>query len=150
MSAAFEPRFAGWEQRVRDSFAQQGAMAHIGARVSALVPGRCTVEVDFRAELSQQHGFFHAGITTSVSDSAGGYAALTLFPAESEVLTVELKINLLAPAGGRLLVAEGRVVRSGRTLTICTVEVFVERGGGRHQCALMQQTLIRVGHARAS
>lgn len=92
----------------------------------------------------QQHGYFHAGITSAVADCAGGYAALTLFPAGADVLTVEFKINLFAPAHGELLVAEANVVRRGRTLTICTVDVCVERDGARIPCALMQQTLMRM------
>ena len=142
------PADGEWERRVRASFARQGAMQLIGARVAQLAPGRCSLSVPFRPELAQQHGYFHAGISSTVADSAGGYAALTLFPANAEVLTVEFKINLLAPALGQTLVADARVVRSGRTLTICTVEVDVVRDGSRIACALMQQTLMRVENRR--
>jgi uncharacterized protein (TIGR00369 family) len=140
----FEPSDDAWEQRVRESFGRQGAMRLIGASIASLAPGRCTIALPFRPELAQQHGYFHAGISSAVADSAGGYAALTLFPANSEVLTVEFKINLLAPALGDTLVAEAGVVRSGRTLTVCGVDVHVERNGSRFPCALMQQTLIRI------
>ena len=139
-----EPAHAGWEARVRESFARQGAMTHIGATIAELAPGRCTIALPFRPELSQQHGYFHAGMVSAIVDSAGGYAGLTLFPAASEVLTVEFKINLIAPADGTLLRATGTVVRSGRTLTVCTGEVVTERDGALKVCAIMQQTLMRV------
>ena len=139
--AAIDPDF---ETRVRTSFGRQGAMMLLGATIETLEAGHCSIELPFRDELAQQHGYFHAGITSAVADSAGGYAALTLFPAAAEVLTVEFKINLIAPAHGDRLVADGHVVRSGRTLTICTVDVSVVRDGDLIPCALMQQTLIRI------
>ncbi len=143
-----DPRYEApdpdWNARVRGSFARQGAMRFLGAMIAELQPGNCTIALPFREELAQQNGYFHAGITSAIADSAGGYAALTLFPARSEVLTVEFKLNLIAPAQIGTLVAEASVVRSGRTLTICTVDVCVERDGERVPCALMQQTLIRI------
>ncbi len=148
MDSAFEPGNGDWEARVRSSFERQGAMRHLGASIARLAPGQCTIALPYRPELSQQHGYFHAGISSTVADSAGGYAALTLFPAQTEVVTVEFKINLLAPALGDALVAEAAVVRSGRTLTVCSVEVLVERDGARACCALMQQTLMRVAATR--
>jgi uncharacterized protein (TIGR00369 family) len=96
----------------------------------------------FRAELSQQHGFFHAGMIATIADSAGGYAAFTLFPAEAGVLTVEFKLNLLAAADGELAVAQGEVIRSGRTLTVCRIDAFVEKQGKRTHCATGTQTLM--------
>ena len=144
METLYSPPDPQWDQRVRANFARQGAMRHIGAAIGALAPGSCTIVAAFRDELAQQHGYFHAGITSAVADCAGGLAALTLFPTTTEVLTVEFKINLIAPAHGASLVAEANVVRSGRTLTICTVDVCVERDGARIPCALMQQTLIRI------
>ena len=119
-------------------------MQLLRAKIADISPGRCSIELPFRPDLAQQHGFFHAGITSAIADSAGGYAALTLFPPDSEVLTVEFKINLIAPAHGRHLIADANVVRCGRTLTITTVDVSVERDGARIPCALMQQTLIRI------
>ncbi len=133
-----------WQQRIRSSFAKQGAMRLLGATMSELEPGHCVIALPFREELAQQHGYFHAGVTSAIADSAGGYAALTLFPPGAEVLTVEFKINLIAPAHGGTLVADASVVRSGRTLTVCTVDISVERGGERIPCGLMQQTLIRI------
>jgi uncharacterized protein (TIGR00369 family) len=144
VSQRFEPRFAGWEARARDSFARQGAMSLLGAEMREVAPGRCSIALAYRPELSQQHGFFHAGMTSTIADSAGGYAAFTLFPAASEVLTVEFKINLIAPANGDELLANANVVRAGRTLTVCTVEVSVRRDGARHPCAILQQTLMRI------
>lgn len=142
------PADPAWEPRVRESFARQGAMALLGATIEELAPGTCVVGAAYRPELSQQHGFFHAGVTGALADSAGGYAALTLFPPDSDVLTVEFKINLLAPAHGETLRARGEVVRSGRTLTICRVDVEVVRDGRATVCAVMQQTLMRVARVR--
>jgi uncharacterized protein (TIGR00369 family) len=144
MRAEFEASYPAWERRVRDVFERQGAMTHIGARLTELRPGHCSIALPFRPEVAQHHEYFHAGMSSTIADSAGGYAALSLFPARSDVLTVEFKINLIAPARGRELTAEAAVVRSGRTLTVCTVDVYVERDGARFPCALMQQTLIRI------
>jgi uncharacterized protein (TIGR00369 family) len=138
----FVPKNADFETRVRDSFARQGAMALIGAKLSHVAPGAVDIAVDFRPELSQQHGFFHGGITATAADSAGGYAAFTLMPADASVLTVEYKMNLIAPAEGSRLVAKGRVLKPGRTLTVCNVDVFVERDGSEHRCAVLLQTLM--------
>lgn len=118
---------AAVEARVRASFSRQGLMRHLGAVLVEIRPGRVSVQLPFREELTQQHGFFHAGSTSAIADSAGGYAGFTLFPADSSVLTIEFKINLLAPARGDYLEAIGSVVRSGRTLTICQLEVFADR-----------------------
>lgn len=132
----------GFAGRVRESFARQGAMALIGARLEELRAGYCALALTPRAETSQQHGYVHAGIVATLADSAGGYAGYTLFPADSSVLTVEFKLNLLAPAQGERILAEGFVVKSGRTLTITRGEVHAEQDGKRTLVALMQQTLI--------
>ena len=139
---SFTPAFAGYADRVRASFARQGAMTLMGATLVTIEPGFCAIAIVPRPEISQQHGYVHAGIVSTIVDSAGGYAGFTLFPAESSVLTVEFKINLLAPAEGDQLIAEGFVVKSGRTLVITRGEVHAERGGARTLVALMQQTLI--------
>ncbi len=143
----FEPRDPDFDTRVRRSFGRQGAMAFLGVEIGDLSPGRCQLRVSYRPELGQQHGFFHGGIVGMLADTSGGYAAYTLMAAEASILTAEYKINLLAPAEGELLVAEGRVVKPGRTLSISTAEVYVEKGGRRTLCALMQQTLIAI-HGR--
>ena len=147
-AAAFVPPDPAFEARVRASFARQGAMRTIGASIGALSPGYCAIELVPRTELSQQHGYVHAGIVATIVDSAGGYAGFTLFPADSSVLTVEFKLNLLAPAQGEQLVAEGFVVKCGRTLTITRGEVHGIVGGRRTLVAMMQQTLMTM-HGRA-
>jgi uncharacterized protein (TIGR00369 family) len=139
---AYTPADSRFEARIRASFARQGAMALIGARLGRVEPGLVEIELPFRAELTQQHGYFHAGMTSAIADTAGGYAGYTLFPADSTVLTVEYKINLLAPADGDLLIATGRVRKSGRTLTICDLEVLVRKGATTSTCAAGLQTLI--------
>jgi uncharacterized protein (TIGR00369 family) len=137
--SASDPQF---EQRVRASFARQGVMRAIGAAMTRVEPGIVMIELPFRADLTQQHGYFHAGITATIADSAAGYAAYSLFPADSSVLTVEFKINLLAPADGERLVATGRVKKSGRTLTICEFEVAAVKSGKSTVCALGLDTLM--------
>ena len=134
-------------KRVQDSFERQGLMRHLGAELAELEVGRAVVRMPYREELTQQHGFFHAGGTTAICDSAGGYAALTMFPGDSSILTVEFKINLLAPALGDYLEAVGKVVRAGRTLTVCQMEVFGVARNERTLVALGQQTLIRLDGA---
>ncbi len=119
-----------YAERVRESFARQSAMALIGARLGEIAPGRVDVVLPFRDDLLQQHGFIHGGIVGMISDSACGYAAFTLFPAGSSILTVEYKLNLLAPAKGDVLIARGRVKRPGRTLTVCEGEVVATSSGG--------------------
>src|SRR6202158_2083649 len=131
-----------FERRARASFDRQGAMRLIGARLGRFGPGYCCVELPYRDDLTQQHGYIHAGIISAIADSAGGYAGFTLFPDDSSVLTVEYKLNLLAPAAGERFVAEAEVVKAGRTLAITRGEVYAEAGGKRALCALMQQTLI--------
>ena len=147
-SAEFAAADPGFAQRVRASFDRQGAMRTIGASIAALEPGYCAIALVPRAELSQQHGYVHAGIVAAIIDTAGGYAGFTLFPADSSVLTVEFKLNLLAPARGEQLVAEGFVVKNGRSLTITRGEVHAVDRGRRTLVALMQQTLMTM-HGRA-
>ncbi|MEU1910913.1 PaaI family thioesterase [Streptomyces massasporeus] len=134
----------GTQARVRDSFARQGLMAHLGARITRIAAGCVHIELPSRPEVTQQHGYFHAGATSPVADGAGGYAALTLFPEGADVLTLEYKINLLSPAVGDHLEAVGTVLKSGRTLTVCRLEVFGVEGGRRRLVATGQQTLIRI------
>ena len=122
-------------------------MALIGASLVDVQPGYCAIALTPRAEIAQQHGYVHAGVVAAIVDSAGGYAGYTLFPEDSSVLTVEYKLNLLAPAQGERIVAEGFVVKPGRTLAITRGEVHAERAGKRTLVALMQQTLI-VMHGR--
>ncbi|GGK22738.1 thioesterase [Pilimelia terevasa] len=131
-------------QRITASFERQGLMRHLGARLTHIGPGRVHIALDARPDVTQQHGYIHAGATSAIADTAGGYAALTLFPEDAEVLTVEYKINLLAPAAGDRLEAVGTVLRAGRTLTICQLEVFSTDVTATTLVAAGQQTLIRV------
>jgi len=139
---AFVPSDPDYEIRVRKSFDRQGAMRLLGARLTEVRPGYCAIELPYREDLTQQHGYVHAGIVGAIVDSAGGYAGFTLFPKDASVLTVEYKLNLLAPAAGERLVAQAEVVKPGRTLAITRGEVYAEAGGKRTLCAIMQQTLI--------
>jgi uncharacterized protein (TIGR00369 family) len=132
------------EARIRDSFERQGLMRHLGAHLGHVAPGRVHIVLPNRPEIDQQHGYIHAGATSAIADSAGGYAALTLFPENTAVLTVEYKINLLAPAVGDRIEAVGTVLKSGRTLTVCQLEVFAVQGSKRSLVAAGQQTLICV------
>jgi uncharacterized protein (TIGR00369 family) len=138
----FEPEDPTWEARVKASFARQSLMATLNAELLDLAPGRCKIRSTYRKGLSQQHGFFHAGVASAIGDSACGYAAYTLFPPNTEVLTAEFKINLLAPAKGRELVATAEVVRRGRRLTVCLARIEVDpaTAGGR-ECAIMLATI---------
>jgi uncharacterized protein (TIGR00369 family) len=139
---ALVPRDAAFEARCRDSFARQGFMALIGAEIVALSPGRCTIAVAARPDLCQQRGFLHGGVTAAIADSAAGYAAYSLMPANSTPLTVEFKINLMAPALGERFLATGQVVRAGRTLSVVEVEVVAEAGGIAKPIARMLGTLM--------
>ncbi|MCO6011636.1 PaaI family thioesterase [Actinoallomurus purpureus] len=130
------------QARIRASFERQGLMRHLGARIAHIAPGRVHIMLPRRPEVTQQHGYFHAGATSAIADSAGGYAGFTLFPENASVLTVEYKINLLAPAVGDHIEAVGTVLKSGRTLTVCQLEVFGVQGGQRTLVATGQQTLI--------
>lgn len=136
------PLAADAEERVRDSFARQGLMTHLGARLHRLGHGLAIIHLPYRPELTQQHGYFHAGGSAAIADSAGGYAGFTLFPADSSVLTVEFKLNLLNPGQGDYLEAVGRVVKAGRTLTVCQLDVFGCTADSRSMVAVGQQTLI--------
>src|SRR5689334_16376766 len=135
MDAPADPNFAA---RIRDSFARQRAMALIGARLTAVHPGRVEIELPFRDDLTQQKGFVHGGIIGMIADSAAGYAAFSLASAGGSIVTVEYKMNILAPGRGAL-VARGEVVKPGRTLTVARAEVYAR--DGKH-VATMQQTLM--------
>jgi uncharacterized protein (TIGR00369 family) len=140
--AAVDDRYA---ERVGAVFAQQKFMTAIGAKVARLAPGEAEIELPWREDLTQQHGYFHGGVVSAIADNAGGIAGYTLFPPESGILTVEFKLNLLAPAVGGRLLALGVVIKPGRTLTVCDLKVFAIAGAGRSLCASGQQTLIRLG-----
>jgi uncharacterized protein (TIGR00369 family) len=134
------------QKRIADSFAAQGLMATLGARLALVQDGEVHIELPFSSALSQQHGYLHAGATTSVVDSACGYAALTKAPPGFDVVTAEFKLNLLRPAVGQRFLAIGRVANSGRLLTVCTGEVraFAGAGDAYKVVALMQATIANV------
>ena len=142
--AQFEPRNPLYEQRVRDSFALQGVMHHMGAQLGLITPGAVDIELAWAKELTQQHGFLHAGVVSAALDSACGYAAFTLMVPEAEVLTIEFKINLLAPAQGERFRMEGRVLKPGRTITVCEGRAYALHGGGEKLIATMSCSLMAI------
>ena len=130
------------EKRIKDSFARQTAMTTIGACITRVEQGEVTIELPFRSDLTQQHGFLHAGVATMIVDTACGYAALTMMPASAAVLSVEYKINFLSPAEGEKLIARGRVLKPGRALTVCYGEVHVKKDGKEKLIATMLATMM--------
>ncbi len=145
----FDPRDPDWEAKTRASFTRQKVMALIGAELGALAPGYCEIRLPYRDDLCQQNGYFHAGITATIVDSAGGYAGFTLMAPGADVLSVEFKVNLLAPGDGELLIARGEVLKPGRNLVVARGEVYVVKDGRTTHTATMQQTLMTM-HARPS
>ena len=133
-----------FEARVRASFAHQPFMATLGAILTRVEPGAVEIRLPVRTDLTQQHGYVHAAAVAAIADSACGYAAFSLMPAESGVLTVEYKINLMAPARGEALLARGRVVRAGYTLTVCEAEVVALEAGEERSVALLVSTVMTV------
>ena len=135
-----------FEQRTRDSFAMQPAMATLGVRIESVQPGRVALAMAHRADLTQQHGFLHAGMVATALDSACGYAAFTLMPVGAGVMTIEFKINLLAPARGPLLHFEGQVTKAGRTISVVDGQAFQCQHGGaeRKLVATMTATIMTV------
>ncbi len=139
MAHIADPHFA---ERVHASFARQHAMHLIQATLPVVDQGRTEIHLPHWQGVEQQHGFVHGGVVGMIADSAAGYAAMTMVPASASVLTVEYKMNLMAPADGDKLVARGTVVRSGRTLIVTQAEVFAVKDGRETLCALMQQTIM--------
>lgn len=132
------------QSRVRSSFARQRVMGTLGAVLTRVDPGAVEIMMPYREDLTQQHGFIHAGIVATILDSACGYAAFSLMPVDVAVLTVEYKINLLRPAKGDRLVARARVVRPGKTVTVCSGDVFAQTGGSENVVATMLATIMAV------
>jgi uncharacterized protein (TIGR00369 family) len=131
-------------QEVKESFAMQTVMGLIGAELTRVEPGVIEITLPYRADLAQQHGYVHAGIITTIADSACGYAAYTLMPVGSDVLAVEFKVNLIRPAKGEAFVARAEVIKSGRTLTVVRADVHVLTGEQRELIAIMQGTMMRL------
>lgn len=140
----FEAQDPDYEARVRESFARQAAMRTVGARLLRVAPGEVEIELPFRQDLTQQHGYLHAGIVTAVVDSACGYAAMSLAPPGGEVLSIEFKINMLSPAVGERFVARARVVRAGRSVTVCAGDAFALKEGREKLVATMLATMMNV------
>jgi uncharacterized protein (TIGR00369 family) len=129
-------------ERIVASFARQGFLRSMAAQIVDVVPGRCSIELPFGDDVSQQHGYFHGGAIGALADTAGGYAAMTLVEPDQDVLTLEYKINFLRPATGQRLLAEGKVLRAGRTVIVTQVDVYAIDGERRTLCAAIQQSIM--------
>lgn len=140
MRQKFQPRDPDFATRARASFDRQNFMKTLGAQMVSIEPGFVQIELPFRADLDQQHGYIHAGVTWSIADSAAGFAAQSLMAPDEGVLTVELKINLLAPGRGERLIARGRVERAGRRLTVGRADVYAEDFGAETHIAIATGT----------
>ncbi|MDT4955397.1 MAG: hypothetical protein QOJ02_3535 [Acidobacteriota bacterium] len=140
----FHPQDSNYESRVRESFARQQVMHLMGAALTLVEPGAVEIELPYRADLTQQHGFIHAGIIASILDSACGYAAFSLMPADAAVLSIEFKVNLLAPAKGELIRARADVKRAGRNVTVCVADAWSVDAEQTKVVATMLATMMRV------
>ena len=144
--SAFTPQDPDYINKVKDSFQRQHAMDTIGTRIHKLQPGLVELAFDYDARLTQQHGFIHAGIVSTVMDSACGYAGFSLMPENTAVLTIEFKVNLLAPAQGESFVAVGKVKKPGRTITVADGELYAIKDGQRKLVATMTGTLMTIAN----
>ena len=143
MNQASQPLNSSFAAEIKESFALQSVMSLIGAELSMVAPGVVEITLPYRSDLAQQHGYLHAGMVTTIADSACGYAAYSLMPADSEVLSVEFKVNLLRPAKGEKFLAHGEVIKSGKTLTVVRADVFgIAAMGDRELVATMLGTMI--------
>lgn len=145
---SFDVSDPDFERRIRTSFARQGLNETIGATLGRVTAGMVEIEVPFSRGVSQQHGFFHGGVMGAIGDSACGYAAMTLTPPSTEVLTIEYKVNFLSPGQGDRLLARGRVTKPGRAVTVCTGDVFAVREGQEKLVATMLVTMMTVSGPR--
>jgi len=140
----FEPKDPDYINKVKASFDRQEFMKLINSRLVKIEPGFCEIEVPYNLNITQQHGFFHAGIVGTIADNAAGYAAFSLMRPESSILTVEFKLNLISPADGELLIGRSHVLKNGRTLTICRTDVYIVKNGIEKLCAACQSTLMEL------
>lgn len=140
--ARFEPRNAAWEKKSREIFERQSFMRMIGAQIAALSPGACDLELPYRDDLCQQNVYLHGGVITSIADTSCGIASSTLLAPDAGILSVEFKYNMMAPAAGERFVARGRVIRSGRTLTIAESAVFAIKSGIETEIGRMLATMM--------
>ncbi len=143
-TTSLKPTNPAFEDVIRASFAAQGLMQTLGAQLRSVAPGRVVIELPYSAAVSQQQGLFHGAGIGAIGDVAGGYAAMSLMPADSEVVTVEYSVSFIRPAVGGLLRAEGQVLRAGKTLTVCRIDVAVIENGQATVVALLQATFMRV------
>jgi uncharacterized protein (TIGR00369 family) len=144
----FIPRDPNYATRVSASFERQQVMAWMGARLTHLAPGQCEITLPHKPELTQQHGYLHGGIMGTIGDTAAGYAAYTLMAHDASVLTVEYKMNIMAPGDGERFIARGEVIRAGRSLVIARADVFAVKAGRETHCASLLQTLMTM-HGKA-
>ena len=144
MTSEFEPRDPGFKTRITRSFADQAIMQTIGASLLEVRPGQVEIGLPFDRRLTQQDQFIHAGVSSTIMDSACGYAAFSLMPAEARVLTIEFKINLLAPAAGERFRAIGKVLKPGRSVFVAEAELYAESGHNSKLVATMVATLMAV------
>lgn len=144
--AKFTIRNEGYAERVRGSFERQAFMKTIGAKLTEIGPGIAEIAVPFSEGVTQQHGFFHGGLIGTIGDNAGGYAAFTLMAESDSVLTVEYKLNIMAPANGEILISRAHVLKSGRTLSVCQSDILVVRDGVEHHCATMLGTFMTMAN----
>lgn len=140
----FKPKFINYKKKIEDSFTRQEFMKLIDAKLIDVQAGYCEIEVPYRTDLTQQHGFFHAGVISTIADNTAGYAAFSVMEESSSILTVEFKLNLMSPGDGEKLIGKSNVLKQGRTLTICRSEVYVEKKGVKKLCAAAQSTLIEL------
>ena len=140
----FEVQDADFETRVRAGFAGQNVMHMFKAEMTKVAPGEVEIQMPFNPELTQQNGFLHAGVVTTILDSACGFAAYSLMPTDAAVLTVEYKVNLVSPAKGDYMIARGRVAKPGRTITVCTGDVFAVADGKEKLVATMLATIMAI------
>ncbi len=140
----FVPKSKNYIEKVRESFERQEFMKLICASLVDVQPGYCEIHVPYQESLTQQHGFFHAGVISTIADNTAGYAGFSLMEENSSVLTVEFKINLIAPGDGEVLIGKSNVIKHGRTLTICKSDIFIRKNGKEKLCAVSQLTLIEL------
>lgn len=141
---SFSAQFPEYRSKVEESFASQKFMEHIGAELVDVQPGFCEIHVPFNEDLTQQNGFFHAGVISTVADNTAGYASLSLMKEHSMVLSVEFKLNLMRPGAGDKLIGKGQVLKYGKTLTVCRSDVYIVKNGVEKLCAAAQLTMIEL------
>ena len=144
MDKAFQPRYNAFEQKVRDSFSRQDIMHTLGATLDTVNPGKVEIRLPFQQHITQQHGFVHGGVVATVLDSACGYAALSLMGEQDGILSIEFKVNFLAPAQGETFIAIGQVRKPGRTISVCEADFLALGDEQRKLIATMTATMMSV------